>query len=273
MRLLLFLVLAISTAAAQSQKQTTPNKQGSQEQVQKSSANQNVTDVIQQKPEAVVTQARPAEGQVHADTPKKNDWPQTVKEINDTLLVIFTGVLAYVGYLQWKTLRNHEKWMKRNVAIAKQTADAAKKSADVADLALRSAERAEITLESCGVLGELMNGADCRVILEFKNSGRTAAQYVRLALNVVAEGVPETSNENIPSITIGAGMTANISSQQFGDFLTKDMAIAVLTGRNPLRFIGEVAYKDVFGYSHTFKTAGTYDLRSRHFHIDSQESE
>jgi hypothetical protein len=85
-------------------------KQATQEQIKKPAANQTVPEGTQQNPEAVIKQVSPSEGQVTASTSKQNDWPQTVKEINDTLLVIFTGVLALVGYLQWKTLRQHERW-------------------------------------------------------------------------------------------------------------------------------------------------------------------
>jgi hypothetical protein len=93
-RLLLLVLLLL-------QKQPTADKQGPQEQVQKPVANQTVSDV-RQKPEAVVTQARPVESQVADNTHKEQDRAQTVKEINDTLLVIFTGLLAVVGLLQWK---------------------------------------------------------------------------------------------------------------------------------------------------------------------------
>jgi hypothetical protein len=147
---ILIVITVFAAMPSYSQKQAATNKQSAQKQVSKPKADQPVSDTRQQNTEAVSVQCRPIESQEPANTSKENDRPQPIKKINDTLLVIFTGALAFVGYLQWKTLRQHEKWMKRNVAIARQAAKSASQSADAArdsTETIISKERARLRVE------------------------------------------------------------------------------------------------------------------------------
>jgi hypothetical protein len=132
------------------QKQPPTDKQGSQEQIQKPATNQPVPDARQQKPEAIVTQARPVESQASAEIHKEQDRAQTVKELNDTLLVVFTGLLVAVGVLQWLTFRQHEKWMGKNV-------DVVQKIADAADANIKTAEASTNTLKNINRAWVLFN--------------------------------------------------------------------------------------------------------------------
>jgi hypothetical protein len=120
MRPLLILVLCC-IALSQAQKQATPDKRSAQEPIQKAAPNQSSPDTRQ-------SSATPA------DNHKARERTEPVKEINDALLAIFTGALVVVGYLQWKTLRDHEKWMQKHDAKLEALADAAKKNADAASL-------------------------------------------------------------------------------------------------------------------------------------------
>lgn len=79
-----------------------------------------------------------------SDTHKEQDRAQTIKEINDTLLVVFTALLVVVGFLQWRTLHHHEKWMERNVEIVTKIAEAAKKNAEIAEVAVKLSECADL---------------------------------------------------------------------------------------------------------------------------------
>jgi hypothetical protein len=199
---------------------------------------------------------------------------QRVKEINDTLLVFFTGILAVVSYLQYRTLREHEKWMRQNVEVAKASADAAKKSADTSELALRIAERADVLLESCGVTGSLLSGSDWRIVVRFKNVGRTRATHVKISLGVILEGLPEEPAQVLPQITMGGGETQQVATERFSDFFDAKTASLVLTTHAiPLRFEARVTYKDVFAESHESRYTGTYDWETRSFHVDSQDSD
>jgi len=180
--------------------------------------------------------------------------------------VVFTGISVLVGVAALCLLYTQTR-------ATKIAADAAKKSAEVAELALRLAERADIALDSCAIVGEVLNGADTRVVLQFKNFGRTRAKDVRLYLNVVIEDCPPTDYSKIPPITMGAGETKDISSEQFADFLTAETARRIFSRQTPLKFEGGVSYKDVFDAPHASHYTGTYDWDTRLFHIDNQESD
>ena len=207
------------------------------------------------------------------DTHKEQDRAQTVKEINSTLLVIFTGVLAIFAWLQWRVLCEHEEWMRKHDANLEKLADSSKKSADVADFSLKLAERADVLLDACSAGGELMDGKDFRVVLQFKNFGRTRAKDVKLTLHLPIEGVPETSQESIPLIVMGAGETKDVSSQPFVDFLTSETAGDIFSQKIPLKFEGAANYNDVFDCPHKSRYTGTYDWGTRCFHIDSQDAD
>jgi hypothetical protein len=119
------------------QKQPAANKQGAQEQVKKPPIDQPATETRQSNSEAVVKQVRPVESQIPANDHKEQDRAQRVKEINDTLLVVFTGLLFVVGALQAAAIFRQEKWMRENVGIAKEAADAALLNAQAAIAAAR----------------------------------------------------------------------------------------------------------------------------------------
>lgn len=138
--LLLFLCLLL-------QKQPTSNKQGAQEQINKPTTNQPAPDI--QEPIGSI------ESQPHNDGHQDDDRAQRVKEINDRLLVVFTGVLAVVGILQIILILRQEKWMRENVKVSQENADTAKVGAD----ALKNIYRAW-------------------VLFRWKNRGQTVGNYI-----------------------------------------------------------------------------------------------
>jgi hypothetical protein len=115
MRSLLILLLSALAFGITLQNATSPNK-----------PNAPVTNPTTVEPTKQVT---PITSSPKSEPLAEQNGGQRVKEINDTLLVSFTGILALVGYLQYRNLREHEKWMRQNVEVAKAAADAAKKSA------------------------------------------------------------------------------------------------------------------------------------------------
>jgi hypothetical protein len=130
MRLLLICVLV---AISQSQQQPAPHKKNAQEEIQKPAANQPVSNNLPKQKWA-------AESQMTPDTNKEQDRAQTVKEINDTLLVIFTGVVAIFAWLQWRVLCEHEEWMQKHDAKLEQLAKAAGDNATAAKSAATTAQ-------------------------------------------------------------------------------------------------------------------------------------
>jgi hypothetical protein len=164
--------------------------------------------------------------------------------------------------------------LKEQTAATKVTAEAAKKSAEIAEASLKLVERADVLLDAASLVhGKVLSGKDARVILQFKNFGRTKAIDVRLKLNLVIEGVPETDSTNIPSISMGAGETKDISSQKFVEFLTEATAQQIFAGAISVTFEGEARYHDIFGGSHRSHYTGTWDRGTDVFRIKKQESD
>jgi hypothetical protein len=107
-------------------------------------------------------------------------------------------------YFAWRTLRSLEI----QTGAFDISAKAAKKSAEVAEAALKLSERADVLLNHATFShGTVLSGKDSKVVIEFKNFGRTRAQNAKLSLNLLVEGVPPTNCERMPSITMGAGKT------------------------------------------------------------------
>jgi hypothetical protein len=258
-RLLLLVLLLL-------QKQPTADKQGPQEQVQKPVANQTVSDV-RQKPEAVVTQARPVESQVADNTHKEQDRAQTVKEINDTLLVIFTGLLAVVGLLQWKVLTKHETWMKRNVRVvievakaARKNADAAKVSADAAKDSFQSvidSERSWVVADAPRIQTDIASGQSVRALCTVRNRGKTMARVIEKGENYSIQATPDSLQETPDYGKIAKWPNGVVLSPASESVLPRTLQVAssetwqqVINGSMVLLIFGFVKYLDVFNREH-----------------------
>lgn len=164
--------------------------------------------------------------------------------------------------------------LKKQTAATGVSAEAAKKSAEIAEASLKLVERADVLLDAASLVhGEGMSGKDARVVLQFKNFGRTKAIEVNLALYLVIEGVPESDCTQVPPISMGAGETKDVSSPRFVMFLTEKTAQAILAGTTSLRFKGEAKYQDIFGGDHRSYYEGTWDGSISVFHIDKQETD
>jgi hypothetical protein len=200
----------------------------------------------------------------------------------------FTGWLVAVGFLQFVVLavqavlffqqRNimeqHEEWMQKHDANLTNIAQAAKKNSEIAEMAVKLSERADVLVQSAALdPGQTISGGDSRVVIRYKNFGNTRATNSALSMNLLIEGVPATNSGRIPPITMGAGDEQTISSERFIAFLNLETAKKVLSGQTALRFETQALYQDVFGGAHRTFCAGTFDARTRGFEINKQETD
>ena len=262
-RLVLVMLLLVS------QKQSTANKHSSQEQIQKPAANQTVSETRQGSPQATGNQSGPLKSQIPADDHKEQDRAQGIKEINDTLLVIFTGLLFGVGVLQWLVLRKHEEWMQKHDANLKKLADSAKDNAEAALLNAQAVIRSERPWIA-GLVGDQSyrigsNPAQVpRFWLEMKNVGRTPAKMTRVLMtfekrqslgDLPAEPyIDITSILPVPRIFLTSTSPSFYAGKSiFGDkALSQDEIQAVIQGKTFLIAYGIIEYEDTFwGSEHT----------------------
>lgn len=214
-----------------------------------------------------VVPAQPSSQQQQGQTENSCEIPSFTDGFWSNWSLVLIGIVT--AWIALGTLGD----IKTQTIAAKISAEAAKKSAEIAEMSLKLAERADILLNSCGLKSVQGDGPSHRVIVEYKNFGRTRAKDVKFTLNLIIEGVPETDSGLIPLVTVGAGETKSISSQRFGDFLSVQTANALFSRKIPLRFESEVTYKDVFDTPHAAKYVGTYNWDTGVFRIDNQNTD
>jgi len=201
------------------------------------------------------------------------DWT-TPERLPDWLLAIFTFVLVCVGILQWLTMQGHERAlgamrdsMRDGLEQTKKAADAAAKSADVADLALKLAERADILLLNAGFSyeeGLVSVLRDSSIFITFENLGRTRANHVRFDTTLVVEGIFQ-ENFGVGPIAIGPGQSRKVVLRRLQRLFPDDVVARVLSGGVPMYFTGVLTYEDVFQYTHTLEYKGIFDPLSAGF--------
>jgi hypothetical protein len=161
--------------------------------------------------------------------------------------------------------------MQRQAAGTETAANAAKKSAEVAEMALKLAERGDVLLNAVSLTMDptvvSTNTAIhpySRVSMEFKNFGRTRAQNVRCLIGLVIPGVPETVPPREPFI-LGPGATQLLTFETFKATLTQKTYEDIASGVIDLKFAGTVSYEDIFGESHTITCRGLLDPKTGRF--------
>jgi|SRR5208282_4261606 hypothetical protein len=212
--------------------------------------------------------APPPPPQQHGQTDGSCKIPAWTDPFWSNWALVIVGIVT--AWIALGTLKD----IKQQTSTATISADAAKKSAEMAEASLKLGERADVLLDAASlVYGQDLSGKDARVVVQFKNFGRTKAVNVRLKLNLVTEGIPETDHTNIPTISMGAGEVKEISSQKFVQFMTEVMARKIFAAETSLSFEGEACYQDIFGTPHRSYYTGTWNVGTNRFHIKKQESD
>ena len=177
-----------------------------------------------------------------------------------TLLLV--AVTGYQAVLLRGTLRATE--------IA---ASAATKAANTAELALKISERADVLLESAGLSTGQTIDPESRVLLRFKNYGRTRANNATFRINVVIPGLPDLPPNALPPIPIAAGETQLVTFLPFRKRFTEATFSEILSGHTIVSFRGIVSYDDVFGDPHRTQSSGTLNHRTCTFMVDENRAD
>ena len=164
--------------------------------------------------------------------------------------------------------------MERQTKAIEITAHAALKSAQTAENALRLSERADILLESAGIVfspSQVFDG-DARLVLRFRNWGRTRATDVRFDVRMIIPGIIDSSAPPLPLMVLGAGQEQSVSFQTFREHLAKNTFEDIAAGRADLQFVSWLVYKDVFGGSYTTRDVGVFNHRTVTFRVEEQNA-
>lgn len=174
----------------------------------------------------------------------------TAKFLSDIIVALATAAIAYLGYRQLCTMKEHKtafdklaKYMGDGLEETKKVATAAMRSADVAERTMVATQRPFLMLECINHQPLLDKGHIVGFILtpEFRNSGRSPAlnaqcfsEIVVLASADVLEHASPTKTMTGPTaaLTVGAGSIAygsprQITADECGRINKKQIAIFI----------------------------------------------
>jgi hypothetical protein len=217
-------------------------------------------------------------------------------DVPSLLLVLFSGILAFVAYLQWRSMERQVTIMERQtgiidgslrvaqdslvslrqyVGLTEKLAESAKASAETATQALHLTERADILIEAVTVSSYPEFTGDTVFRVVFKNFGRTRGIRVEIKSRLLF--VPEMKlilKDDRPktlAAVLGPGKTLKSAFQFVRDTLTQETFDMIASGKVALRFEAEIAYFDVFGKPHHTKASGTFMPEHCRFRVDANQ--
>jgi hypothetical protein len=176
-------------------------------------------------------------------------------------IIVFTGALVLVGFLQYYAMRHQEIWMQRNVALAEKTATAARDSAEAATATVRLMRRytrrqmrARVFVVSANRIGDARPSSFEAEIL-VKNYGKVPAYKCTCAIALVLRANPpgadafprlEPTGQD-PRLVLPPDdefrITRNLST---GTFENRQHGM-VGSGSQAVYYYGWIQYRDGFG--------------------------
>jgi hypothetical protein len=173
--------------------------------------------------------------------------PFNWSRLNTALLTLFTGILAMVGFLQWRSMNKQAGYMRDGLTETGKAADAAKTSANAATKAAESAlitEQAIVLVDSVTInTDELKYGSV--VLFTLKNFGRTIAHSVEFTGRL--HGLGQWPLDKTPPATIAPQGTNTWVTEYIGKWLGNDDSIQTINLRlSTLQYEIDVTYMDAF---------------------------
>lgn len=234
--------------------------------------NSNASDKANQKrdrqPQATVIVNQDSDsptGQQDSNNKKQTDDDRTHEKFYRAY-VIFTiiGSLAAVAALVVLIFQT------RATRIA---AYAAKKTADTTERALQISERADVLLDQAGFNTGSKILPESRIILTYRNFGRTRAKNVLFEIRLSIPGVPDYPGDPLPEMTIGANNTQTVSFHSFKQYLNEKTFNDVCSGRIEMKCTAQVTYRDIFDATHHARDEMIFYARARSFIVEKHESD
>jgi hypothetical protein len=197
----------------------------------------------------VVNQPTPTQTAQQGETASSKDSKKSSFDYNALAVSIFTGVLALLGWLQWRTTREQARYMN----LTKQSYEIG--------------ERARLVFEKLEFLHVYDDWIDIKFRFDLSNTGRTAGDVIEqhwTLLDSFAEGesLPkeppyDAAGEGHPTyFTVAAGRSLN-KTAIFPKIMLNNFW-EVRHKKRPLYLVGFVRYKDAFGEQHVSRLGIRY---------------
>jgi hypothetical protein len=295
------LLLVCLSAAIWAQSQAPPpapgvitedqQKKGAYKQT-KHTQNENVS-----KPSPVVANEPSAASKTHGVGPEstkadKAAPPDNSPNIPNLLLAFFSGALALVAYLQWRSMERQVIIMERQtgiidgslrvaqnslvslrqyVGLTEKLAESARASADTATQALHLTERADILVSAAGMHEGPNFHSESIPCITFRNYGRTRGDRVDITCHMIVPDQTSSAERSIPSAVLGAGAAQTVSFDKMSCWMKQETFLGICAGETQLRFEAEVTYFDVFGKRHRAKASGIFIPETCGFRMDANQ--
>jgi hypothetical protein len=224
-----------------------------------------------QTPTVTVNQTTPksTEKSTGAESARRLNVPSiNWSRINVGLLTLFNGLLALVGFLQWRSTKKQAGYMRDGLAETKRAADAARLSADAATEAVANShitERAIVLIENVeATMGIPAHGLEVAsvVIFTLKNFGRTIPYSVEL--DGALTGIGNLPIEKLPPTTIAPQGTNSWATKSISHLAISDIIQKINQGTGRLEYKIVVTYRDTFG-AYTYHCEGRYEPALKRF--------
>jgi len=176
-------------------------------------------------------------------------------------IIIFTGALVIVGFLQYYAMRHQEIWMQKNVALAEKIANAARDSAEAASATVRLMRRytrrqmrARVFVVSANRIGGAKPSSFEAEIL-MKNYGKVPAYKCTCAIALVLRPNPPGADSfptleptgQEPRLVLPPDGEFRITRHLFSGTFEHQQHTMVGTGSQAVYFYGWIQYRDGFG--------------------------
>jgi len=257
----------------------TPTKNGAQTNQRKEDTQQ-ATTPLSAGDKTINTQTPDNRAETHQrERSREFKWGLTKAElIMATLTAVYVGLtLAYVIVSgrtlrvlsrQGLSMRRQTTHMRRTAFYAKRSSDEARKSSEFTRQTIKDSERAEVLLASAKMDSNSGVTFDGWLELTIKNFGRTRATDVSGHFKFTEVPLLSDSQVNVLNITLGAGQEHVLTFKRFVSLINGQAWDAALRGERVIRFVGELAYGDIFGEKYATYCSGIFNSGSVDFTIE-----
>jgi heme/copper-type cytochrome/quinol oxidase subunit 2 len=234
---------------------------------------------------AEVTAWKEQESREHSNDRPSTDWGTIISTI---VTALATVAIAWLGYRQWQTLKAHHTVMDRQanyirdaLVETRKAADAATKSAVIAQRAMEISQRAMVSISNLHLVIPRIPGIDAlfnsKVEFVITNVGLSMAQNCHFHVELFMPGSMELPRRADPLVSspqdLAPRAIRGTTSQELQSYFHRlDLQRAdTRDGDRKLYVGGFVRYRDVFGYDWRIEYQGRYSPLVNDFEITSEE--
>lgn len=286
MRLLRILAFVSLCSNAQSQppgpaprKTTEDNQRKANGKQGEASRNEDASDkistAIKQLTSEVTSWKQQSDSAIQKDDAPADWWSKW----SAILSAVASLAIAVLAFFQWRAMRGHKDaldamatHMRDGLIETTKAANAASRSADVAEESVRLTQRADVLIGEVGINTPDISRATS-VLITLENFGPTRANELKITAFLTTPEHSEPAPAIHGPLTLGAHDTVTLRFAPFGEWCSSETFERIRTGQIPLTFKSKVSFRDVFDQIKTEIAEGRFDSNRRIFVRTTQRSD